>query len=60
VKKTETSRRDFIKTSAAGVAIGTLGILGGQASQTDETGKNQIKLEKLFHASTLNFEENMG
>jgi 4,5-dihydroxyphthalate decarboxylase len=44
MKKNETSRRDFIKISVAGAAVGTLGILGGQAAQADETGKRQIKI----------------
>jgi 4,5-dihydroxyphthalate decarboxylase len=44
MKKSETSRRDFIKTSLAGAAVGALGILGGQAVQADETGKNRIKI----------------
>ena len=44
MKKNETSRRDFIKISAAGAAVGTLGILGGQAVQASETGKNRIKI----------------
>ena len=44
MKKNETSRRDFIKFSVAGAAVGTLGILGGQAAQADETRKRQIKI----------------
>jgi len=44
MKKNETSRRDFIKVSAAGAAVGTLGILGGQAVQAFEAGKNRIKI----------------
>ncbi|MBW1837215.1 MAG: ABC transporter substrate-binding protein [Deltaproteobacteria bacterium] len=44
VKKNEASRRDFIKISVAGAAVGTLGILGGQSAQADETGKNRIKI----------------
>ena len=44
MEKTETSRRNFIKISAAGAAVGTLGILGGQAVQADKTGKNRIKI----------------
>jgi 4,5-dihydroxyphthalate decarboxylase len=44
MKKTETSRRDFIKVSAAGAAVGTLGLLGSRTGQAIETGKHQIKI----------------
>jgi hypothetical protein len=38
MKKNEASRRDFMKMSVAGAAIGTLGLLGGRAGQAAETG----------------------
>jgi len=44
MKKTETSRRDFMKISIAGATVGTLGILGGRTGQAVETGKHQIKI----------------
>ncbi len=44
MKKDDTSRRDFMKTSLAGAAIGTLGMLSSQASQAGEIGKRQIKI----------------
>ncbi len=44
MKKNEASRRDFIKLSAAGAAVGTLGLFGGRAGQASETGKHQIKI----------------
>jgi len=44
MKKNEASRRDFIKISVAGAAVGTMGLLGGRAGQAVETGKHQIKI----------------
>ena len=44
MKKSETSRRDFITISVAGAAVGTLGIVGGQSAQAFETRKNRIKI----------------
>jgi 4,5-dihydroxyphthalate decarboxylase len=44
MKKNEVSRRNFMKISAAGAAVGTLGLLGGRASQAAQTSKNKIKI----------------
>jgi 4,5-dihydroxyphthalate decarboxylase len=44
MKKNETSRRDFMKISVAGAAVGTLGLLCGREGQAVETGKHQIKI----------------
>ncbi len=44
MKKYDTSRRDFMKTSLAGTAIGTLGLLNSRAGQAGETGRRQIKI----------------
>ena len=42
--KNETTRRDFMKISAIGAAVGTLGLLGGRAGQATQTEKPQIKI----------------
>jgi 4,5-dihydroxyphthalate decarboxylase len=44
MKKNGTSRRDFMKISAAGAAVSTFGLLGGRACQAAQTAKNQIKI----------------
>ena len=44
MKKTEASRRNFIKSTAAGTAIGAWGLLFGRAGQAAELGKQQIKI----------------
>jgi len=44
MKKTVASRRDFIKISAAGATIGTLGLLSARTGQATETGKHRIKI----------------
>ena len=44
MKKTAASRRDFIKISAAGATIGTLGLLSARTGQATETGKHRIKI----------------
>jgi hypothetical protein len=50
VKKNEASRRDFIKISVAGAAVGTLGILEGQSAQALDPGKNRIKIAGYAYA----------
>ena len=44
MKKIEASRRDFIKKSVAGAAVGAWGLLSGGAGQAVEIGKPQIKI----------------
>ena len=44
MKKNETSRRNFMKISAVGAAVGTLGLMGGRAGQAVQTEKQQIKI----------------
>jgi 4,5-dihydroxyphthalate decarboxylase len=44
MKKSEVSRRDFMKISVAGAAAGTLGLLCSRAGHAVETGENQIKI----------------
>jgi anaerobic selenocysteine-containing dehydrogenase len=44
MKKNEASRRDFMKISVAGAAVGTLGLLCGRAGKAVETGKHKIKI----------------
>ena len=44
MKKNETSRRNFMKISAVGAAVGTLGLMGGRAGQANQTEKQQIKI----------------
>ena len=44
MKKSVVSRRNFMKISAAGAAIGTLGLMGGRAGYAVQTEKQQIKI----------------
>jgi 4,5-dihydroxyphthalate decarboxylase len=44
MKKNGASRRDFMKISLAGAAVGTLGLMCGRPSQATETVKDQIKI----------------
>ena len=44
MKKAAASRRDFIKNTAAGATIGTLGLLSARTGQASETGKHRIKM----------------
>ena len=44
MKKSIVSRRNFMKISAAGTAIGTLGLMGGRAAQANQTEKQKIKI----------------
>ena len=44
MKKSEVSRRKFMKTSIAGATLGALGVLGGSASQAAETENLQINV----------------
>jgi 4,5-dihydroxyphthalate decarboxylase len=44
VKEYKASRRNFIKASIAGAAVGTLGVLPGRVGQAAEAEKPQIKI----------------
>jgi len=44
MKSYKTNRRNFIKTTVAGTAIGSLGLWNNQAAQAAETGKRQLKI----------------
>jgi 4,5-dihydroxyphthalate decarboxylase len=44
MKKYDACRRNFMKTSIAGAAIGTLGLLSGRAGQAVQTQKHQIRV----------------
>jgi 4,5-dihydroxyphthalate decarboxylase len=44
MKRYEASRRDFMKSSVAGVAVGALGVLCGRVGQAAETEKRRIKI----------------
>ena len=44
MKNKEVDRRDFIKISAAGTAVGALGLLGGQVAKAAKADKSQIKI----------------
>ena len=44
MKKNETSRRNFLKVSVSGAAVGTLGVLGGRAALADKPEKSRIKI----------------
>jgi len=44
MKKSEVSRRKFMKTSIAGATLGALGVLGGRAGQAAEAEKLQINV----------------
>ena len=44
MKEFKTSRRDLIKTSVAGAAVGALGVLPGRVAQAAEAEKLQIKI----------------
>lgn len=44
MKNKEVNRRDFIKISATGTAVGALGLLGGQVAKAAEADKSQIKI----------------
>jgi 4,5-dihydroxyphthalate decarboxylase len=44
MKRYEASRRDFMKTSVAGAAVGALGVLCGRVGQAAETEKRRIKI----------------
>jgi len=44
MKRYEASRRDFMKTSVAGAAVGALGVLCGRVGQAAETKKRRIKI----------------
>ena len=44
MKGYKTNRRNFIKTSVAGAAVGALGVLSGRVGQAAETEKLQIKI----------------
>ena len=44
MKRYEASRRDFMKSSVAGVAVGALGVLCGRVGQAAEPEKRRIKI----------------
>ena len=44
MKEYKASRRDFIKTSLVGAAVGALGVLPGRVGQAAEAEKAQIKI----------------
>ena len=44
MKRYEASRRDFMKTSVAGAAVGALGVLCGRVGHAAETDKRLIKI----------------
>ena len=44
MKKYDACRRNFMKTSIAGAAIGTLGLLSGRAGQAVQTQNHQFRV----------------
>ena len=44
MKKSEVSRRKFVKTTIAGATLSALGVLGGRAGQAADTEKLQINV----------------